>query len=220
MMQATEFESHHQTLLHQLVVGIAALTYLIYRDDIVWRFVKNSANPHTLERFAFLVATFFIAVGAIACTWARALPGSSTRVQTRRLGELSYAVGLASLLPLLGFFLLIGGEALRILRLVPRDRDHVSNSRHPSPGNAPLPAATMGRDPTWSPAIRREIVKWGILLTMIVFVVTLQDRQADVLVGLSFLLGVLCNSRLFRATRQKQGVGLQTGSSVSGDRTN
>ena len=44
-MKATDFECRHQTLVHQLIVGAAFLTYLIDREDVVWRFVKDSATP-------------------------------------------------------------------------------------------------------------------------------------------------------------------------------
>ena len=48
-MKATDFEYRHQTLVHQLIVGAAFLTYLIDRDDIVWRLVKrNTSQSRTL----------------------------------------------------------------------------------------------------------------------------------------------------------------------------
>lgn len=183
-MNATPFECRHPTVVHQLVVGAAFLTYLLDRDDIVWRFVKGSASPHTLERVVFIIATLFIAAGTAACTWARAHP---TR-RARYLGDLSYAVGLASLVPLAGFVLLVAGEALRVLRLsrCPRDPAHTQQSY-------PLRRA-----------FRREAVKWGVLISMIVFVITLQDRHADILLGSSFLIGNLINVRSFTRSRADQ----------------
>jgi hypothetical protein len=35
-MKATDFEYHHATLVHQLIVGAAFFTYLLQADDIVW----------------------------------------------------------------------------------------------------------------------------------------------------------------------------------------
>ena len=52
------------------IVAAAFLTYLIDRDDVVWRFVKDSAAPQELQRALFTVATLFIVVGAGICTWA------------------------------------------------------------------------------------------------------------------------------------------------------
>jgi hypothetical protein len=179
-MKATNFEHRHQTLLHQFIVGAGFLTYLIDRDDIVWRFVRNTSAPHARERSLFIVATILIAVGAALCTRARAL--HTTRQQY--LGELLYAIGLGSLMPLPGFVILIAGESLRILRLILR---------------APSLALPQNESPPrWTDAFRREAVKWGILLTMIVFVITLKDRVAEILAAASFLAGLLLNVPFFR----------------------
>ena len=70
-MKATGFEYRHQTLTHQLVVLAAFLTYLIDRDDIVWRFVRDTSTPHRWERALFILATILIAAGAALSTWAR-----------------------------------------------------------------------------------------------------------------------------------------------------
>lgn len=173
-MKATDFEYRHQTLTHQLVVGAGFLTYLIDPDDIVWRFVKNSAVPRLWERSLFIVATILIAIGAALCTRARAFgkPGY--------LGDFLYAVGLGSLMPLPGFVLLVAGESLRILRLI----------RCPAHSQETL-------DSGWGRAFRREAVKWGILLTMIVFSITLKDRHAEILAVTSFLVGLLLNLSFF-----------------------
>ena len=126
VMKAIGFERRHPMLLHQLIVGAGFLTYLFTRDDVVWRFVKDTSAPHALERLAFVVATLLIAVAAGMCTWAQAnaapnrAPGSvatSHFHSQRYLGELLYAIGLGSLAPLSGFIILVGGEALRIFRL-------------------------------------------------------------------------------------------------------
>ena len=66
-MTATNFEYHHPTLVHQLIVGAAFLTYLFQADDSVWWFMKNRSSPHTLER-ALLIATLLIGIGAAICT--------------------------------------------------------------------------------------------------------------------------------------------------------
>jgi len=171
-MKATDFEYRHQTLVHQLIVGAAFLTYLLDRDDVVWRFVKDTAAPHQLERLAFIIATLFIAVGAAICTWA----GAYCRSQPGYLGDLFYSIGLASLVPLAGVVILVAGDVLRVLRLSLRAENHTQEIHR-----------------TWSRAFRQEAVKWGILLTMIVFAITLDDRQAEILAAASFLVGTLLN---------------------------
>jgi hypothetical protein len=173
-MRAPDFEIRHQTLLHQLIVGVAALTYLADRDDVVWRFVKNSAAPHTLERGAFIVATLFVAAGAVMCTLARN-PGSvdeAAQERQRWLGDFCYSIGLASFLPVTGFIILVCGEGLRVFRLLRRLN-----------GVAQSHLTAKEPNPAWGRAFRRGAVKWGILVTMIVFVITLRDRDADVLAG-------------------------------------
>jgi hypothetical protein len=171
-MKATSFEYRHQTLIHQLIVGAGVLSYLIDRDDIVWRFVRDTAAPRFWERALFIVATILIAAGAILCTRARAFH------RTHYLGQILYAIGLATLLPVAGFLILVLGESLRLLRLKRRADDQ--------PPPEPAPA--------WGRAFRSEAVKWGIFLSMIAFVLTLKDRVADILVVASFLIGLLLNS--------------------------
>lgn len=177
-MVASDFELRHQRLIHNLIVAVAVLTYLVERDDIVWRFVKNHADPHALERSAFIVATLFVLAGAGICTWARAknAGGGSSRF----VGDFVYAIGLGSLLPEAGFVVLVGGEGVRLFRLA-------------KCGHAP----TIESDTGWGRAIRRELVKWCLVVTMIVFSITLKDRVADILAGASFVIGLVCNAPWF-----------------------
>jgi hypothetical protein len=207
-MKATDFEYRHQTLTHQLIVVAAFLTYLIQNDDVVWRYVKHSAAPREMERSLFAVATLFIAVGAGICTWARAYrrPESTTGVGPNRylrhpqhFGDLLYAIGLGSLAPLWGFVILVTGETLRVYRLIRRVDDHTQNFQQ-SPLSTPPPLANpiaKRLDPQWGKAFRQEAVKWGILLTMIVFVISLKDRLAEVLAIASFLVGLFFNAPIF-----------------------
>jgi hypothetical protein len=198
-VKATLFEARHALLVHQLIVGLAILTYLFDREDIVWRFVKGTAEPHQLERFLFILAAVFVAAGAALCTWARGrgtakLASGSDSQRTPQcalyLGDMCYAIGLGSLLPVAGFTILVSGDALRIFRLIRRESDPANRSS--------LPVAP--RKLRWSAAVRKEAIKWGILISVIVFSITLVDRQADILVGLSFVLGTLLNTPLLRTS--------------------
>ena len=207
-MKATDFEDRHQTLLHQFLVAAAFLTYMIDRDDVVWRFVKDSTASRELERSLFIVATLFIAFGAGVCTWARAYrrPEGTIRVglyrylrHPRHLGDLSYAIGLGSLFPLCGFVLLVLGEALRVLRLIRLHDERTQNLQQGPAPVAPPPSYPVAkeRDSGWRNAFRKEAVKWGLLLTMIIFVITLKDRLAEILATFSFLIGLLLNAPIF-----------------------
>jgi protein-S-isoprenylcysteine O-methyltransferase Ste14 len=212
-IMAADFEYRHQTLIHQFLVAAAFLTYLIDRDDVVWRFVKESTASRELERFLFTIATLFIAAGAGLCTWARAYraPKGKTSVgpyrylrHPRHLGDLSYAIGLGSLAPLCGFVILVVGEAIRVLRLI-RLQDHrIQNFQQDPVSVAPPLAYPVAKEPGsgWRNAFRKEVVKWGLLLTMIVFVITLRDRFAEVLATSSFLIGLLLNAPSINPARR------------------
>jgi hypothetical protein len=52
--------------------------------------------------------------------------------------------------------------------------------------------------PVWAHAFRREAAKWGILVTMVVFSVTLIDRLAEILALASILVAVMLNLPVFR----------------------
>ena len=199
----TDFEYRHQTLIHQLIVGAAFLTYLIDREDVVWRLAKNTANPHVLERSIFIVAMVFVAVGAGLCTNAYGKAhgtgsGDPQRLlhRSRYLGDISYAIGLGSLAPVAGFLILVVGESCRVLRLAQRIDGHLQNWQEHGLSAPPalLPGDAEQRSPGWKKAFRQEAAKWGIFVTMTVFVVTLQDRQVEVLALASFLVGILLNA--------------------------
>lgn len=204
-MKATEFEYRHQTLVHQLLVAAAVLTYLFDREDIVWRFVKDVPAPRNLERLVFLVATLFVAAGTVICTRALAFqttipsansPSPPSLYRRQYLGDILFSIGLGSLLPLAGFLILVVGDALRVLRLTHRMSGAVQDP-HPSFSHAFTSPPATSRKPGWLPAFRRQAVKWGILVTMIVFNITLQDRHADILAAASFLVGLCLNAPIF-----------------------
>jgi hypothetical protein len=71
---------------------------------------------------------------------------------------------------------------------------------HPTSGLSSSPRKHQASHP-WRTAFRKEAVKWGILITMIVFVVTLIDRVAEYLAAASFLIGLLLDPPSFRRTR-------------------
>jgi hypothetical protein len=207
-MKATDFEYRHQTLVHQFIVAAAFLTYFVDREDIVWRFVKDSSAPKGFERFCFIVATVFIFVGAAICTWAcvyrrpeRATDLESYRhlLRLRYFGDLLYTIGLASLVPFWGFIILVAGETLRIFRLLQREDPRARNFlKHPLTSALPLlPPAAQEFHSRLRKAFRQEAVKWGLFLTMVVFVITLKDRLAEVFAVASFLIGLLLNAPIF-----------------------
>jgi len=226
MMKATSFEYRHQLVLHELIVGAAFFTYLIDRDDVVWRFIKgNSFDVRFLERSLFAAATLLFGISAGICTLARAYPrldrtgqsqGSASiwplrpTLHLRYLGEFLYALALAFLLPLSGFFVLVIGEAVRLFRLVCRDDQAspgvtsgddiaLARARQATPVAA---VSTHELKPEWANAFRLEAIKWGLFFTMIVFTLTLKDRVAEALIGVTILIWILLNFSLLTNLRE------------------
>jgi hypothetical protein len=174
-MRATDFEVRHQTLLHQLLVLAAFLTYLVDRDDIVWRFIKGEAGDvRLLERAIFDISTVLFGMAAYLCTKSRVQKQASSARQRKYFGEFLYAVGLGSLAPLAGFLILVVGEGIRLLRLWPHEDSSIPQQQR-----------------TRRAAIRIEAVKWGLFFTMAVFTVMLNDRVAEILAGVSVLVWIM-----------------------------
>jgi len=209
-LRATKFERDHPLLMHMLIVGAAFATYLYDRDDVVWRFIKNlGADTRPVERGLFLAAALLIGSGAYICTRTRAAgrtspttPGRASRSQSNDslhyLGQLFYAIGLASLLPLAGFIILSVGEAVRLLRLTlasdqPSNHETapVESSTESFPPNASMPANRI----SFAYAARLEAVKWALFIAMIVYTITLRDRVADVMIVAGILCSMLVNWR-------------------------
>jgi hypothetical protein len=186
---ATQFEYRHQLFMHVCVVVAAWLTYLFDPVDIVWALVQHRPNARALEQLLFAIATVLIGSGAALRTWASAHGAGRRRSGSPRhhanyegySGSLLFSIGLASLVPLPGFIILVAGETVLIPRLVLLERSF---------DTAPV-AATPKL--SLSKALRVESAKWGIFVTMIVFTLILVDRVADVLVLLSLALWAVLN---------------------------
>lgn len=200
-LKATDFERDHQLLVHCGVVSAAFLTYLLDRDDVVWRFIKDhGAQTRLWEHGLFLIATFFVGLGAYLCTVAPGAQGYRSFNSRNRhyLGQFAYAVGLASLLPLAGYVMLISGEGFRLLRLFTWTKVGPPKQSRAANGSAwPLETRTESMEPNGRSfhAIRREALKWCVLISMVVFTITLRDRYADWLICASIVIAVLAKWR-------------------------
>lgn len=198
-MKAGRFEYKYRAVLHFGLLGASVLTYLIDRDDVVWRFVKEQPDSAMLERLFFALGTALIFGSAAIETraWLRWRPALiSGRPQRGHLVAplhceqpfyvarllLSYAVAL--LLPLSGALLFVVGETLLVLRLLGSEaRISPPAAQQPSrAGNSPAQAA-----------FRNAASKWGLALTMVVFTWTMRDRIAEVGAALSFLVWLVLN---------------------------
>ena len=176
-MKATAFEVRYAALLRLCLIVAAFGMYLADPDDVVWRFIRAFSSRPALEHAAFLLATLLIAAGALVATCAQALKPSADSARDPRapdrmelIGDLLYAIGLATLAPLWGAVLLITGESALILRLMLAQSERNQSVK-----------ATCRETPVvrWRYAFRKQAAKWGVFLTMIAFTVTLIDRVAD-----------------------------------------
>lgn len=178
-MKATVLEQRHAGLMRLCIYAVAFSAYFFDRDDVVWRFLRDSPLQRGLEHAAFVVATLMIGAGAWLCTRAEA-NADDLRRHSRGglLGDWLYALGLSTLAPLWGCVILIAGESLRLLRLGLAAR-------------LDDPQAMKARQ--WRNGFRRQAAKWGVLLTMLVFTFTLIDRVADDGIAASVALWAVLN---------------------------
>src|SRR5215469_3062746 len=158
-MKATRFESHHQTLLHLMVLGLAVATYLRNRVDIVWAVVRGHHDSASWERLIFGIGAALLAGSAALETWVNAQRRMSQAGMLFARVLLVLAVGL--LLPTAGTIILFAGETILIARL--------------ALGNA---GDLRGRG-NWGSALRVASARWGLTASMVVFAWTLQDRIAE-----------------------------------------
>jgi protein-S-isoprenylcysteine O-methyltransferase Ste14 len=122
------------------------------------------------------------------------------------LGTFLMSVGLAFLANRIGFVILVGLAALRIHRLIGREEFELGKTQGPQyaefcrrvprilPSLTPrIPA--RGLAPQWGQAFVGELTMWGFAVMMIAFTITLRDRVAYVLTGVTlawwFARGVL-----------------------------
>ncbi len=206
-MRATSFELRFPSLTRLLLVGVAVCSYFFDRDDVVWRFIRDPPSRRLLEHTCFFLAALLVGLGAILCTRSRAF--ARRHSAEHRAGELLYAAGLASLLPLAGAVFLVLAEAIRLLRLDSAEAQEAMGGSERRPfldfacrrqALESLEGGSADR-PHWGMAVCREADRWGLLFTMIAFSITLIDRLADVLAVASILVWLLVNAASFCKAR-------------------
>jgi hypothetical protein len=197
-MRATDFEYRHQTLLHLLVVGIAFLTYVIEPNDVVWALVKHHGTDRALwEHTVFGIGAMLVVLSAWLATWADAYRNRAAADVgldfLSHIGRVYFAVGIGLLAPALGSAILLTGEIILTLRLFGRlnvNWERISNVLRRVVSNS-FGERSLGN---WATALRKQISKWGLGITMIVFTLTLKDRTAEIMAGASFLAWALINA--------------------------
>jgi hypothetical protein len=183
LMKASEFEYRHRTLIHLIIVAACFATYIVASDDIVWALVKGTSHPRLYERVLFAVAALLTGIAATIRTSAltrRDRPSPQGHFRSpEQLGNLLFSIGLGFFAPLPGFLLLVAAESIVFVHLVQHERS--------------LRTPEIRSAVTWRQAIRQESAKWGLLVTMIIFIFLLNDRVAEILAGLSFLIWLALN---------------------------
>lgn len=189
------FDARHPFLIHGVLVVLCWLTYLIDREDVVWRFIRNSPNARSLEHAAFALAALSIGLGVCLGAWpsGKRRPQDAGTIRRRSAGEILHAIGIASLLPLAGAILLVCVETFRST-FYAKWRIRTATPR--AIANTEAPKAN------WLKSAGRFVVHYmaGLCayLSMLVFSITLRDRLADVLFLATAIVFVL--SRFIDAT--------------------
>jgi protein-S-isoprenylcysteine O-methyltransferase Ste14 len=178
----------------------------------------NNPRGDFIARIVFGLAALLLGLAATVRTWAAAYLRSevvhATALHTETLvadgpyryvrnplylGTFLMSVGWGLLASRSGFVVLAVGAAVRILRLIGREEAELEKQQGerfrefcrrvpkivPSLG-ARIPAA--GLKPRWGQAFRGEAFMWGFFLTMVAFTLTLEDRVAKVLAGVTLVL--------------------------------
>jgi protein-S-isoprenylcysteine O-methyltransferase Ste14 len=178
----------------------------------------NDPHGDFIARIVFGFAAILLGLAATVRTWAAAYLRSEvvhdTAMHTETLvadgpyrhvrnplylGTFLMSVGLGFLASRSGFVVLAVGAAIRILRLIAREEAELEKQQGerfrefcrrvpkivPSFGPS-IPAARL--KPRWGQAFRGEAFMWGFFLTMVAFTITLQDRVAEVLAGVTLAL--------------------------------
>ena len=221
-MRATNFEFRHRSLLNLLHFWIAFQLYSVDHVNFVWALVRP-ANPRTSlpVHLIFGFGALLVALAAAIRTWAAAYLRSDVvhdealHAETLvadgpfryvrnplYLGTFLLCVGFGLLASRAGFVVLVGGAAVRILRLIGREEAELEKQQGPAfrefcsrvprllPALRPrVPAA--GLRPQWGQAFRGEAFMWGFSITLIAFAITLRARVADILGGTTLALWLL-----------------------------
>ena len=179
-----------------LLVGLS--TYLISRDDVVWRFIRTAPHARALEHALFGIAAVILGFALLLKVRASAHPESqdgrgSSRI-TATFASLLQAIGIGSLLPLPGFLLLVLGDLAVSLLL---DGKHSTAEDSRSEGKDPRRARRPLQAFRWRDALAIHIGLCCAFLSMAIFSVVLIDRVADVLFAMTALVSVAANSRTF-----------------------
>ncbi len=185
------FAVRHPLLIHGILVILCWLSYLFDREDVVWRFIKDSANARLLEHLAFAFAAVCIGFGIWLGAWPTGRSANDANqtvraIRRRSVGEILHVIGIASLLPLLGSVALICAESVRSMTYA-RYRIAASTRLAAVPGYE----LSASRSPLLRRILLRHIAGICAFFSMLAFSITLRDHLADALFAATALVFVI-----------------------------
>jgi len=235
-VRATEFEFRYRSLLNLLHFGVAFLAYSFDHQNFVWAIAsfvagENVQNARFQARIIFACGALLTAVAATIRTWAAAYLRSDVVHDTKLhsdvlvadgpyryvrnplyLGTFFLTIALGLLASRTGFAILVGGAAIRILRLIGREeailadqqgerfREFCKRVPRLIPTISPrLPAG--GMEPRWGQALLGEAFVWCCLAAMIAVTVTLELRMGWIALGAA--VAVWLFHQVFRIWQRK-----------------
>jgi hypothetical protein len=135
----------------------------------VWRFIKGASDARLLEHIGFGVAAAAIGAGILLGSWRTdrdfiAEGWTAGSIRRRCLGEILHGIGIASLVPVAGFVILVAGETIRSVRYARLE----------------MRIAPELLD-AWKWVVLSQGFAWCAFVSMVIFSVVLLDRVADYL---------------------------------------
>ena len=176
---------------------VSLSTYLIFPDDVVWRFIKTAPHPRVWEHALFGIAAAILGFALLLKVKASVHPANQDSHDPSRITDtvasLLQAIGIGSLLPLPGFLLLVLGDVAASLLLYRRQSTAGDPRAEWDSRRARRPSQAF----RWRTALATQIGLCFAFLSMAIFSVVLIDRVADILFGITAVVSVAANARTF-----------------------
>jgi hypothetical protein len=175
-----------------LLVGLS--TYLIFPDDVVWRFIKTAPHARVWEHALFGIAAAILGFALLLKVKA-SVHGPSRATAT--VASLLQAIGIGSLLPVPGFLLLVLGDGALSLFLYGRH----SIAEDPRAERDSRLTRSPSQAFPWRDALAPHIGLCFAFLSMAIFSIVLIDLVADALFAMTALVSIAVNFRSFLRDR-------------------
>jgi hypothetical protein len=190
--RANVLELQRPYLIHGLVLLIGWGTYLLDRDDVLWRFIRHSPQSRLLEHLGFGGAAAAMGIGILLGCWRtdrdyRAEGWTQGVIRRRCAGEILHGIGLATLVPVAGFVLIVCGEAIRSVRYAGLKMRIAREGGGGLPGGIPI---TAPPGPAWKWLVLSQAGMWCAFVSMVIFSIILIDHAADRMFGITMLVSI------------------------------